>query len=386
MRVLTLVDAFRMGGAETLLAPLATAARREGIELEVVSLMDESVASTKTLEVLDQAGVRPRMLRVKRLLDPTAIPQIVAEIRRSRCDVVHSHLEMANTLAVPAARLARTPVVCTFHHVAVPTIQGQARRERLAVNVATRADRTIFVSTAQLDSWHAMYRRGPVPDNWTVVHNGVDLDLYAPDVPQPDIRTELTGGRATDGPVVVLPAAFRDFKGIPVAIEAWPLVQERCPDAVLSLVGGGEMEEEIRDRIARLGLEKSVVLAGVRSDMPAVYRSADLVLLPSIHGENLPTVLIEAAASGRAVAASRVGGIPDIVDHRETGLLFERDDPAALAAAVIELLEDADLRERLGTAGVAQARTKFSADAWVRNLRRVYEAALASPSRPKIRS
>jgi glycosyltransferase involved in cell wall biosynthesis len=385
MRVLTLVDAFRMGGAETLLAPLATAARRADIELEVVSLMDDSVASPKTLQVLRQAGVNPRTLKVRRLLDPTAIPQVVAEIRRSGCDVVHSHLEMANTLAVPAARIARRPVVCTFHHVAVPTLPGQARRERLAATVATRADRTIFVSNAQLQSWHRMYRRGPVPDSWTVVHNGVDLDLYAPSVPQPDIRMELTGGRATDGPVVVLPAAFRDFKGIPVAVEAWPAVLERVPDAVLSLVGGGELEDRIRARIDELGLEKSVVLAGVRSDMPAVYRAADIVLLPSIHGENLPTVLIEAAAAGRPVAATDVGGIPDIVDHGRTGVLFERDDPTALATAVVGLLEDPELRRRLGQAGIERAATGFSADAWVRNLRTVYETAAAS-RRPKIRS
>jgi glycosyltransferase involved in cell wall biosynthesis len=85
------------------------------------------------------------------------------------------------------------------------------------------------------------------------------------------------------------------------------------------------------------------------------------------------------------VAATDVGGIPDIVDHGRTGVLFERDDPTALATAVVGLLEDPELRRRLGQAGIERAATGFSADAWVRNLRTVYETAAAS-RRPKIRS
>lgn len=189
--------------------------------------------------------------------------------------------------------------------------------------------------------------------------------------------------------MVVLPAAFRDFKGIPLAIRAWPQVLQKHPDAILSLVGGravqesttgtakfsteGEEDEtELRKLVSELGLTDSVVFAGMRSDMPEVYRAADAVLLSSIYGENLPTVLIEASASGKAIAAPRIGGIPDIVVDGATGLLFEANDPAALAAAVIRLLDDPELRKSFVQPAVERAHTEFSATAWARRLQDLY--------------
>jgi glycosyltransferase involved in cell wall biosynthesis len=372
MRVLTLIDGLRMGGAETLLAPLVSTARELDIEMDVVSLSGASVSSAKTIALLESAGIRPRFLGIRRLLDPSALVRITSEVRRSRCDIVHAHLEMAATLAVPAAALTGRRAVCTFHHVARPLTGRAAKRERLAVEVASRGHRVLFVSEASRESFRRRYRPRGLPANWSVVHNGVDLAEYVAGEPDRAARAELSGGR---GPLVVLPAAFRDFKGIPVAIEAWPAVLERCPGAVLALVGGGDMEPQLRRRVAELNLTAAVVFAGVRADMPRVYRAADLVLLPSTHGENLPTVLMEAAAAGRAVAASRAGGIPDIVRDGATGLLFEPGNTPALAATVLTLLLDTGLRERLAEAAAGWAHQRFSARAWVRTLLDIYRDA-----------
>ena len=372
MRVLTLIDGLRMGGAETLLAPLASAARDLDIEMDIVSLSGESTSSAKTMALLERAGVRPRFLGLRRLLDPAALPRLAHEVRRSRCDVVHAHLEMAATLAVPLAALTGRRAVCTFHHVARPLAGRSAKRERLAVETASLGHRVLFVSEASRESFRRRYRPGGLPANWSVVHNGIDLADYVPGEPDRTVRAELGGGR---GPVVVLPAAFRDFKGIPLAIEAWPTVLRRCPGAVLALVGGGDLELQLRRRVAELNLAGAVVFAGVRADMPEVYRAVDLVLLPSTHGENLPTVLIEAAGTGRAVVASRAGGIPDIVRDGETGLLFEPGNTTALADAVLSLLLDAGPRHRMATTAVGWAHERFSARTWVRNLLGIYQDA-----------
>lgn len=375
LRVLTLIDAFRFGGAEILLAPLAVACRDTDIEMEFVSLSPESVNAEATIKLLREAGVTPRSLHVRRLLDPTALPQLVREIRRSGCDIVHSHLEMAMTLALPAAKLAGRPLVSTFHHMAAPLSGRAAKRERLAVEAASRSDRAIFVSEASRASFQQLYGRPVAPPNWEVVHNGVNLANFTPGPADPSVRAELGGA---NGPLVVLPGAFREVKGIPVAIEAWRTVRQRFPEAVLSLVGGGALAGEFRRQVAAAGLEDGVVFAGVRTDMPAVYRAADVVLVPSTHRENLPTVVIEASATGRAVAATPIGGIPEIVVHRETGLLFEPGNPTALATTVGELLDDPAMRSALGAAGVTRAQREFSATAWASNLRSTYESVLAS--------
>lgn len=372
-RVLVLIDAFRMGGAETLLAPMLVASRDTDLHIEVMGVSPESLNAAETMRILAGAGVDTRSLGIRRLLDPVALPRLTRVIRDF--DLVHAHLEMAMTLAVPAAKLAGRPAVCTFHHVARPLTGRRAWRERLAVEAASRSHRALFVSTASQTSFQQRYRPRGVPANWAVMHNGIDIARFAPGEPDPVIRAEL-GARS--GPLVVLSAAFRDFKGIPVAIRAWRRVHEQFPDAVLALVGGGDTEPQLRKQVADEGLTDSVVFAGVRTDMPEVYRAADVVLLPSTHGENLPTVLIEASATGRAVAASRVGGIPDIVADNETGLLFAPNDPDDLAATVCRLLGDSGLRHDLGAAALVRARERFSAGAWVDRLHTAYRAALAA--------
>ncbi len=374
IRALVLVDAFRMGGAETLLAPMIVASRDTDVQMDVMGVLSEAPNSEKTVEILADAGIATRSLGIRRTLDPMGVPRLAGVIRRGGYDVVHAHLELAMTLAVPAAALARRPAICTFHHVARPLTGRAAWRERLAVEAATRSRRALFVSEASRHSFQQVYRPRRMPGNWKVMHNGIDISNYVPGESDPAVRAGLRGG--TDGPVVVLPAAFRDFKGIPVAIRAWPLVRQRIPGAVLALVGGGEAEAELRALVAETGVDESVVFAGVRTDMPDIYRAADVVLLPSQFGENLPTVVIEASATACAIAASRVGGIPDIVLDDTTGLLFEPGSEEGLADAVCRLLADVELRRRLGAAARDRARAEFSAAAWVNRLRSTYLEAM----------
>lgn len=383
VRVLTVVDALRLGGAETLIAQLARVSSAADLDLSVLSLHGDSAEHSKLAPLLQKAGVEPQYLGVRRTLDVPAFWRLVKLMRQTRPDVVHAHLEMAMTMALPAAALAGIPAVGTFHHVHRPLSGRALARERLALEVATRSDATIFVSQASLASFADRYRRDkPVPESWKVVHNGVDLDYFSPQSSvdegaplPPDLG--VGGGRA----VTVL-AALRDFKGIINGVEAWPHVVAKFPDAKLLLVGSGTEEQALRTRVEELGLTSSVIFAGMRNDIPQILRASEVVLLPSIYGENLPTVLMEAGGCGRPVVASDVGGISDIVAHGETGLLVPPGDPAAIANALTTLLEDPARGSALGAAGRRRMERLFDARLWARSLRTVYEEA----AMPKQRS
>jgi len=383
LRVLTVVDAFRLGGAETLIAQLGRVAADADIDLQVLSILDRGPDRSALEPLLREVGLEPQYLGVRRTLDPTAVPRLVSFIRASGADVVHAHLEMAMTLALPAAALAGRPGVGTFHHVHRPLSGRAAARERLAVEVATRSKAAIFVSQASLTSFADRYRPGRrVPKSWTVVHNGIDLDYFSPATEaSPSLPADL--GLSESAPlgghrVVTLLAALRDFKGITHAVRAWPDVLARVPEARLLLVGSGSEEASLRAQVADLGLTESVVFAGMRSDIPEILRASEVVLLPSIYGENLPTVLMEAGGCGRPVVASDVGGISDIVADRETGLLVRPGDAAGIADAVVRLLDDRDLAEAMGRAGRQRMERLFDAHGWAANLRGVYETAMGS--------
>ncbi len=372
MKVLVLIDGFRLGGAETLLIPFAAAAREAGVEVDLVSLVPMEDAAPGLLEQYRAAGLTPRAVGMRRLLRPDAVPRLVRFIRAGGYDVVHAHLATAITLGVPAARLARRPVVTTFHTLA-PVFDGRARlRERLAVLAATRSDAALFASRASLDTYADLHYAGRPPGNWRVVHNGIDVSGYEPGPADPAVRAELGGGR--DGFLAVLPAAFREQKGIPHAIAAWSRVVAEQPGAVLALVGGGDEEPVLRAAVREHGLDDSVVFAGVRTDMAAVYRAADVVLLPSLV-ENLPTVLIEAGATCRPVVATTVGGIGEIVDDGVTGLLCPPADPEAMAEQILRLARDPRLREAMGAAATERIRSSFSARVWVERLVAIYREA-----------
>lgn len=383
MRVLTVLDAFRLGGAETLIAQLGRAAGSAGLELDVLSLHGPSPEHSKLEPMLVEAGLTPHYLGARRTLDPAAFARLVGYIRRTKPDIVHAHLELAMTLALPAASLAGRPAVGTFHHVHRRLSGRAAARERLAVEVATRSDAAIFVSQASRTSFADRYRAGrAVPPSWIVVHNGIDVDYFSP--PQDHALAPLPDDlRLGEARVVTIVAALRDFKGIVHAIRAWPTVVARHPDARLLLVGTGAEEASLRAAVAKHGVGDSVVFAGMRTDIPDVMRGSEVVVLPSIYGENLPTVLMEAGACGRPVVASDVGGIADIVADQVTGLLVEPADSAGIATAVISLLDDPERARALGCAARERIVSLFGAEVWARNLRRVYDTAIAARGRAR---
>jgi len=348
------------------------------LEVSVLSLHGNAPEHAKLAPLLQASGVEPEYLGVRRTLDPAAFLRLVKLIRDTKPDVVHAHLEMAITMALPAAKLARIPAVGTFHHVHRPLTGRALGRERLALEVATRSDAAIFVSQSSLKSFADRYRPGkPVPPSWKIVHNGVDLDYFAPQ------ESEAAGILSADlnvrsTRVVTVLAALRDFKGITHALEAWPEVVARFPDVKLLLVGTGSEEQSLRSKTSELAVTESVIFAGMRSDIPTILRASEVVLLPSIYGENLPTVLMEAGGCARAVVASDVGGISDIVADGETGLLVPPADVAAIAQALIMLLENPALTARMGVAARLRMERLFDARLWARSLRAVYEEAIAS--------
>lgn len=367
MKVLVVVDSLRLGGAENVLVTLAQAAPAAGFRIEVACLAPAVGSTASMVPVLAAAGVPTRFLDVPRLLHPGAVPAVRRAIRESRCDVVHAHLEYAATLAAPAAVGTGRPVFSSFHQLAAPLPPREAVKERLAVAAAGRGDGVIFVSEASRRSYAARYRRRP---NWHVVPNGVDLEVFTPEeeAPPPEL------GIPPAAPVVTLLAALRPGKGHAVAVAAWTRVVKHAPDAHLLLVGSGTEEAALRRQARDVGRDDRVVFAGMRTDVARLLRASTLVMLPS-ESEALPTALLEAAACGRPVVATQVGGTPEVVLDGITGLLVRPGDGEALAAAVCRLLDDPTARARMGTSARHRAEQLFDSRDWARRLLALYEAA-----------
>lgn len=366
MRVLIVIDSLTLGGAEGLVATLAKAGRRTDIEVQVASLSGDVEDRALITPMMMAVGLTPTFLSISGLADPRALPRLVRAIRASECDVVHAHLEYSALLVPPAARIAGVPSVCTFHHVPWDIGRVEGFKERLAVFSASRSKATVFVSRASMLGFAQRYnydRKG-----WTVLPNGIDLSIFTPRSATFPAELGFPGGCA----VVTMVAAMRGSKGHDHAINAWQVVQRHVPEARLLLVGSGPAEAELQQMTTANGTSDTVVFAGLRTDVARLLRASSLVILPS-DDEALPTVLIEAAACGKAVVATDVGGVAEVVESGRTGTLVPHGDTAALADAIVTLLSNDDLRSKLGAEARRVAEDRFDMYSWARRLRDIYE-------------
>jgi glycosyltransferase involved in cell wall biosynthesis len=304
--------------------------------------------------------------------DGVAVRRLAAHLREQETDVLHAHMFRAELLGARAARLARTrAMVATVH----------SSRVRSAHDVAALAALNPLFDHLIAPSEFIARKlrregRGAVPT--TVVPNGIDLERFAPPSPAARRAARTSLGVPLEAFLVGVVARLEPEKGHRHLLAAWPSVAEAIPDAWLVVAGAGSLAASLRAQAHALpdGPGRRILLAGDRTDVPALTAAFDLAVLPSLR-EAQGIALLEAMASGVPVVASDVGGIPETVRHGRNGLLVPRADPAALAAAIIDLAHDAPMRHRFGVAGRRRVEDHFSLDASVRRVAAFYEQVLS---------
>jgi glycosyltransferase involved in cell wall biosynthesis len=241
--------------------------------------------------------------------------------------------------------------------------------ERLEYQLARRARLLTSPSRALADDVAAEWRLAP--SNIQVIPNPIDDALFTPD-----------GSEETDAATVLYVGRLERRKGVETLIDAWAGVLRAAPRARLRLVGkdhpsgpdGGSMKTHLQKRLAAGGVSaKSVEFVGGvdRSELPAIYRSATVCVIPSLY-ENFPYTCLEAMACGCAVVGSRVGGIPEMVTDQTNGLVVPPRDADALAAAIVRVLTDQALRQSLGQQARDMVCRQFSRDVICRRTADVY--------------
>jgi glycosyltransferase involved in cell wall biosynthesis len=206
------------------------------------------------------------------------------------------------------------------------------------------------------------------------VHEGIDVDRIL-HMAAADVHQEYWLPK--DAPVVGNIAALVPHKGQRHLVDSAALVVREMPDVRFLIFGAGELHESLAHHIKELGLERHVLLAGFRPDVLAFLKTFDLFVMSSVT-EGLGTSLLDAMAAWRAVVATRVGGIPEVVEDGKTGLLVPARDHHLMAEAIVRLLRHPEERRRMGLAGLHRVREKFSAGRMVSDTVRVYESLQSS--------
>jgi glycosyltransferase involved in cell wall biosynthesis len=369
IRVHVLTDSLTWGGAEMRLADLAASAEKAGIQLSVgyLSERDGSPAATR----LRGRGIEPTLVPVSGLVRPSGFRAVRRHLAELRPDLLHTRLGYADLLGGAAARSLGIASVSSIHVMAWEESVRERAKLRLMALVRRRcAGRVITVSEA---TRRAFVEAGwDSPERVTTVYQGIAVEprLGA------GIRVRESLGIPPDAPVVAMVSVLRPGKGHEVAIRAAQDLLDRHPELRLVVVGDGPSRADVERLAAPLG--ESVLMVGHRDDVIDVLDAVDILVHPASI-EAFGMALVEAMAAGVPPVATAVGGIPEVVEDGQTGLLI--DPPPTwepFAVALDALLADPELRRRLGVAARARFQQMFTADQWAERLRAVYDEALSN--------
>lgn len=354
------VDSLQVGGLESVAVNLANSLSGLGFK--------SYLCATRSGGPLERR-LRPEVERLdlgrRGLLDLGAIWRLARWVQRRQIQLIHAH----------GSALFFSALV----HVLVPGRQliwhdhfgryGSEERPGWIYRMAARRCRGVMAVNEPLAEWARSRLKVPPERVWYVPNFVAEPPGTAPQ------RGDLPG---TGGRRIVCVANLRPEKDHATLIEAMKQVSEAAPEASLLLVGDETNQPlalKLREQIQQQGLDERVFLLGSRPDVWAVLRACNIGVLASA-SEGMPLALLEYGCAGLAVAATAVGQVPDILDHGRAGLLVPPRQPAALAQAMLQLLQSPQLRSTLAAALQCRVRQHYSQQAVLRQVTGIYETLL----------
>jgi glycosyltransferase involved in cell wall biosynthesis len=335
-RVLQIIGNGIVGGMESVVQRLLEGLPRE--RFQVVALVPFEGVFSDRLRAL---GIDCHALPMPENPLWSSVQNACALVQHGGIDVIHAHLTNAHLLAALVGRLTMRPVLATIH----------GRQLGVADLEAHRLADTHVNTVCRSSELHAL-GLGVDPARLSCIPNGVDTQRFRPGERSSALRRQLMGrGGAADeadvaAPLVGFVGRLSPEKGPEVFVRAALMLRERLPSARFVIVGDGPLRESMVALAAQYRLDDRLHFAGVRDDMPAVYRELDVAVSTS-HSEAMPLAIMEALASGVPVVATRVGGVPDLIEQGGCGWLCEPGHFDAIASRIASLVEQPDERQRM---------------------------------------
>lgn len=357
-RVLHVINGEHYAGAERVQDLLGSGMPEFGYEIDFVCLKPGEFPHRRRCE-----NARVFAAEMSHRLDMRPALAIAQHMREIRYRAIHTHTPRSVLIGRAAALMAGVPLV---HHVHSPTIRDSTSPLTNLLNATSErfcligAARLIAVSGSLGDH---LGEQGYPPERFTVIPNGVP----AIELPASEPRTAFTIG---------IVALFRPRKGIEILLDAAACLHREGLPVRIRAIGGfetPEYEANVRAHAEQLGLTPHVDWVGFTQDVPAELARIDALALPSLFGEGLPMVLLEAMSAGLPIVATRVEGVPEAIRDGQEGLLAAAGDPLDLADRLAELARDRERASALGAAARRRHREQFSESAMCAAVAQVYQ-------------
>jgi glycosyltransferase involved in cell wall biosynthesis len=367
IRLLHVIVELPVGGAEEHLLSLVRNLDRDRFE-STVCCIGRSGPIGKEIEA---AGIRIVELGKLRKggYDGNIVTLLQEILRSEQISLMHTHLYHANMYGRLAAFREGVPTVCSIHNTYI-----HPKRHRRLINWWLARRTPVIIAGSEAIKSDILRYDGVSPGIVRVIPYGVAVEKFDNPVVREEAQKKL--GLPTNRFYVGTVGRLEKQKGQRHLVDATAKLRREGMEISLILIGSGREEENLREQVLRAGITDDVLFFGTRRDLPDLYRAMDVFALPSLW-EGLPLALLSAMASGLPVVVTSVGGIPEVVRDGENGFLVPPEDPAALAAAIRRVREDAELASACGRSGAETVRAEYSHQRNAERIMEVYEEILA---------
>ncbi|MFC1807901.1 glycosyltransferase [Candidatus Omnitrophota bacterium] len=373
------------GGTATSLIELIRGLDKNEFEPMVCAICGEDQGPH--IDELKSIGIEPLCLNLQNIYGPRAITaflELVGVMRSKRVDVVHTLLFSSNIYGIFAAFFAGVHVRIS----AKREIEDWKRWHHVMLNKISNLLCSKVVANSEAVREFAMKQERITPEKIVTIYNGIGLandvgaasgrensslspSETAPTLEKVCSRPEAAPTLGSDGIVVGCVANLIPIKGHRYLIEAMVDVVKHRTDAKLLLVGDGYLRSSLEEYAENLGIKDNVVFAGRQKDVSSYLNMMDIYVSSSI-SEGFSNSILEAMAHRLPVVATDVGGNPEAVIDNDTGLLVKPQDSAAMVKGIIKLIDDKDLREKMGKSGYEVIKSKFTSEKMVGEYQELY--------------
>jgi glycosyltransferase involved in cell wall biosynthesis len=363
-RILETIRQGQIGGGESHLLSLV-----ENLDKSIFEPVVLSFTPGPMIDRLKEMGIQTHVIYTEKPFDMSKWKQVKTFVENENIQLVHAHGTRANSNVYWAAKKLNLPLVYTIHGWSFHDDQNPIVKKIrvMGEKVLTRkSDINISVAASNQATGKQYFK----DFESVVINNGINQQKFNPEKVLKNVREELHIPAAD--PLVVFVARFIHQKQPLVLIKAFAKAAQQLTSLKLLLVGDGDQKEEALQLVKTLGIEQQVVFQQFRQDVPDVLAAGDIYVLPSLW-EGLPIALLEAMAMGKAIIATAADGTREVIQHNSNGILLPMENVEEnLAAAIVDLANDAAKRKILGDAARATISERFSADKMTREIEKIY--------------
>lgn len=373
-RILYVHPNLKVGGAETNRLNVLKYMNRYKYDITVCCLTEKGGVARQ----LESLGFPVDCLGVSgRSYDIRTTVALYRYMKKNKFSIVHTCLSTTNLHGRIAARLAGVPVIISEDQSEYERYNARLGFIFRALNrfLARFTDRIIVCSRK---TGEVIAQEEKIPrDKFIVLHNVIDTASFKPERSAGEVRREL--GLGQSDVVIGYVGSLAHRKGHMHLLHAFRMLSALRPELRLVLVGDGPLKRQLKEWAVTNGLGTKIVFAGQRMDIPDMLSVMTIFVSPAL-AEAFGIVMIEAMFMGLPVVATRVGGVPEVIDENETGILVPPADPQALTDAVSALLRDPDKRSTMGAAGRRRVSERFSAQTYASRLDELYGGLMVQKS------